>query len=101
MASHTVDGSGRGKVRALWVGAVTYFLILLNGLRYWGHVPLIIEILGTLLKLAILTLIVTSIRKSYKRGGSHVVSDSNKQSPSAASDADRRIIRFVWVLAVL
>lgn len=101
MASRTFDGSGRWKVRALWVGAVTYFLIFLNGLRYWGQVPLIIEILGTLLNLAIVTFLVTSIRKAYKSHGNRVVDDSNTQSSSVASDADRRKIRFVWFLSVL
>lgn len=96
-----VNVSARWRVRALWVGAGTYFLILLNDLRYWGHFPLVTEIFGTLLNLGILTVLMVNIRKAYESPKSEAASDSNQQSYTATDDRNRRRIRVIWTAAVL
>src|SRR5271169_1995391 len=94
------NDSGRWRVRALWVGAGTYFLILLNSLRYWGHFPLVIEIFGTLLNLGILTVLSVNIRNAYTSPESDRPSDSDQQSYAVTNDRNRQYIRLVWTAAV-
>jgi hypothetical protein len=61
----------RRRLKSLWIGVGLYSLIFLNGLRFGfanaGELPMVIVILGEVLNVAILTTIVLSLRKVYKR----------------------------------
>jgi hypothetical protein len=67
-------GFDQRRLKLAWIGAGTYFLIFLNGLRlgftYAGEVPVLVIILGELLNGAILTVIVLEIRKIYRKRSS-------------------------------
>jgi hypothetical protein len=53
--------------RLLWVGLVTYCLILLNSLRYVQGSPLYLVALGFLVNGSIILLLVVELKKTYKR----------------------------------
>ena len=61
------------RLKWLWVGAGTYFLIFLNGLRigfaYIGQIPLVAVILAEVLNASILAVFLLEIRKIYRRIG--------------------------------
>jgi hypothetical protein len=59
----------RTRVRLLWVGLGTYLLILLNDIRYLRNAPLYIVVLGILLNVGIVFVLVSELRKSYKKLG--------------------------------
>lgn len=68
-AKRRIDFDQR-RLKLLWIGGGTYFLIFLNGLRlgfaYAGELPTSVIILGELLNCAILAVIVLEIRKIYR-----------------------------------
>ena len=55
------------RVRVLWIGSALYFLILLNAFRYIYVVPYQILVVGGLVNAAIITAIVVSMRRVYRR----------------------------------
>jgi uncharacterized integral membrane protein len=61
----------RRRLKWLWIGAGTYSLIFLNGLRLGlanaSEFPLVVIILAEVLNGAILTTIILTLRKVYKR----------------------------------
>jgi hypothetical protein len=59
----------RRKLRWLWIGLGTYFLIFLNALRYATVVPYQIFILGALINGAVIVTIIMAMRRVYKRLG--------------------------------
>jgi hypothetical protein len=96
----TADGIPAVWLCVVQLVAVTYFLILLNSQRYWGHFPLITEVLSTLINLAIFAALIIALCKVYKSSESKVINDSYDPSSALANDADRQKIRIVWVAAV-
>jgi hypothetical protein len=95
----TIDADRR-QIRMLWVGGGIYFLILLNGLRYFGHLPYQIVILGAALNAMIFAVFVVTIRKVHKRmrnEGKNVTSTA----PAVTSEAKPRNIRALWLAAIL
>jgi uncharacterized integral membrane protein len=75
--SMSATDADRRRIQILSVGGGLYFLILLNGLRYFGHLPYQIVILGAALNGMMFTVFVVTIRKfirewrkAYMRSGS-------------------------------
>ena len=58
--------------KALWVGAVTYFIIFIRGLYYGytllGKLPTSGIVVGEILNASILISFIWSLRKTYARG---------------------------------
>jgi hypothetical protein len=96
-----VNDADRRKLRVLWVGAGLYFLIFLNGLRYFSQLPYQIVILGAALNAAIFTAIIVSLRKVYKRIGSEAQNAVPSVPPIGTTHAKPRNIRALWVAACL
>jgi hypothetical protein len=59
----SANDADRRRLRLLWIGGGTYFLILINGLRFFAEVPFQIVILGTVLNAMILTAFIVTISK--------------------------------------
>ncbi|MGD1212213.1 MAG: hypothetical protein ABR973_12755 [Candidatus Acidiferrales bacterium] len=57
----------RRTIRYLWIGLVTYFLILLNLIRIARTIPYQMLILGALLNAVILATIILTMRRIYER----------------------------------
>jgi len=61
----------RRRLKGLWIGAVLYSLIFLNGLRlgfaYVGRLPLVAIVFGEIFNASILTVFLLEIRKVYRR----------------------------------
>jgi hypothetical protein len=84
----------------LWVGAGLYFLIFVNGLRYFAQLPYQIVILGTAINAMILTALIVTIRKVYKRIGSGEVQTAMPSvAPNVTAYAKQRNIRVLWLAA--
>ena len=58
--------TGKSRIRGLWTGLITYFLIFLNAIRYAHQVPYQIFVLGALLNATILTAFVLALRRAYR-----------------------------------
>jgi len=56
----------RRRIRLLWIGLGTYFLIILNAVRIAHRVPYQLFVLGALLNVAIVTGIVILLRRAYR-----------------------------------
>jgi hypothetical protein len=91
----------RRRIRILSAGGGLYFLILLNGLRYFGHLPYQIVILGTALNGMILTVFVVTIRKVYKRMRTEDKSATATAAPAVTTEAKPRNVRALWLAAIL
>lgn len=59
----SANDADRRRLRLLWIGGGTYFLILINGLRFFAEVPFQIVIWGTVLNAMILTAFIVTISK--------------------------------------
>src|SRR5450432_2051003 len=97
-----ITNDDRRQIRILWVGAGLYFLILLNGLRYWGQLPYQVVILGAALNAMILTMFIMTIRKVRKRirtegKGVNLTDDA----PATTSEAKSQNVRGLWLAAGL
>jgi hypothetical protein len=55
------------RLRMLWVGFITYFLIMLNALRFATKVPYQIFILGALINMSIIVSIFVAMNKVRRR----------------------------------
>ncbi len=96
----STSDADRRRIRILWAGAGLYFLILLNGLRYFGHLPYQIVILGAVLNAMIFTVFVVTIRKVHRRMSAEA-KNVIPIAPPVASEAKPRNIRALWLLASL
>ena len=97
-----ITNGDRRQIRILWAGAGLYFLILLNGLRYWGQLPYQVVILGAALNAMILTMFIMTIRKVRKRirtegKGVNLTDDA----PATTSEAKSQNVRGLWLAAGL
>ncbi len=101
MTVRAMSKTDRRRLWALWGGAGLYFLILLNGLRYVGELPVLTIVLGTLLNGAIFTTFVVAIRRVYKRLESRAQVDAVVVSASVSPDADQKSTRVLWLGAGL
>jgi hypothetical protein len=92
----------RRRLRLLWIGAGTYFLILMNGLRFVPELPYQIAILGTAFNAIVLTVFIVEIRKVYKRIGSGDAKAAAASVPTNVIDyPKRRNVRGLWISAGL
>jgi hypothetical protein len=55
-----------GRIRLLWVGLVTYFLIFVNSARYLTSSPYQVVIVGSLINAGMITVFVVALRKAYR-----------------------------------
>ncbi len=60
------DGSDNGRIRWLWIGLGTYFLIFVNVGRYIRVVPYQLSIAGALINMGVITAFVVALRKAYR-----------------------------------
>jgi uncharacterized integral membrane protein len=65
-STRTKDAESR-RLRLLWVGLITYFLIMLNALRYVSTTPYQFVIVGALVNASILAAFIFEMRKIYRR----------------------------------
>ena len=91
----------RRRIRILSVGGGLYFLILLNGLRYFGHLPYQIVILGAALNGMMFTVFVVTIRKVYKRMRAEDKSATATAARAVTTEAKPRNVRALWLAAIL
>ena len=56
----------RRRIRMLWMGLGTYFLIFLNGVRIAPRVPYQLFVLGCLLTACVVTAVVILLRRAYR-----------------------------------
>ena len=101
MTVRAMSKTDRRRLWALWGGAGLYFLILLNGLRYVGELPVLAIVFGTLLNGAIFTTFVVAIRRVYKRLECRAQEDAVVVRVSVLPDADRKRTRALWLGAGL
>jgi hypothetical protein len=96
----SANDADRRRLRLLWIGAATYFLILVNGLRFFAEVPYQFVLLGMIVNAIMLTALVVTIRKVYKRIQS---GDAQIQvpapTPSATYSAKPQNVRALWLAA--
>jgi hypothetical protein len=98
----SANDADRRRLRLLWIGGGTYFLILINGLRFFAEVPFQIAILGTVVNAIILTTLIVTIRKVYKRiGSSEPQNQAPAATPNVAYSTKPRNIRVLWFAAGL
>jgi hypothetical protein len=92
----------RRKLRILWIGAGTYSLILLNGLRFFEELPYQVVLFGTAVNAALLIAFIMTIKKVSKRIR---VGDNQNQAlattPTATRSIHRRNIQVLWGAAAL
>jgi hypothetical protein len=86
----------RRKLRVLWIGAGLYFLILLNGLRFFSQLPYQIVI-----NAMIFTAMFVNIRRVHKRIGSEAQNTTPTVAPNVTTPAKPRNIRVLWLGAGL
>jgi uncharacterized integral membrane protein len=55
------------RIRLLWVGLITFCLILLNDVRYVKSSPLYVVVLGFLINGGLILVFVFELRKLYRR----------------------------------
>ena len=91
----------RRQIRILWAGAGLYFLILLNGLRYFGQLPYQAVILGAVLNAMIFTVFIMTIRKVRKRIRTEGKGINLTAAPATTSEAKPQNTRGLWVAAGL
>jgi hypothetical protein len=91
----------RRQIRMLSFGGGIYFLILLNGLRYFGHLPYQIVILGAALNAMIFTVFVVTIRKVHRRMRAGEKNVTRTAAPDVTGEAKPRNIRALWLAASL
>jgi lipoprotein signal peptidase len=60
------SGNDNGRIRLLWVGLVTYFLIFMNSARYLTRFPYQVLIAGALINAGMITAFVVALRKAYR-----------------------------------
>lgn len=60
------SGSDNGRIRWLWIGLGTYFLIFLNAGRYIRVVPYQASIAGALINIGVITAFVVALWKAYR-----------------------------------
>jgi hypothetical protein len=99
--SMSATDADRRRIRMLSVGGGLYFLILLNGLRYFGHLPSQIVILGAALNGMIFTVFVVTIRKVHKRMRAEEKSITPTATPTVTTEAKPRNVRALWLAASL
>ena len=92
-----MSNADRRSLWALWGGAVLYFLILLNGLRYLWELPFPIVVLGTLLNVTIFTTLVLAIKRAYKGRAGQTQTETTNVRPGVITDAHRQKIRVLWL----
>ena len=56
----------KSRIKGLWIGLVTDFLIFLNATRYAHKLPYQIFVIGCLLNATILTVFVLALRRAYR-----------------------------------
>jgi|SRR5450432_3965446 hypothetical protein len=96
-----ITNDDRRQIRILWVGAGLYFLILLNGLRYFGQLPYQVVILGAALNAMIFTMFIVTIRKVRKRIRTEGKGVNLKDAPATTSEAKPQNVRELWLAAGL
>jgi hypothetical protein len=67
MNSDNSTGTIRRKIRLLWIGLGTYFLIFLSASRFATKVSYQIFVLGALINGIIIVAIILAMRRAYKR----------------------------------
>ena len=101
------SGSDNGRIRWLWIGLGTYFLIFLNAGRYIRVVPYQVSIAGALINIGVITAFVVALVESIQkpetaefRGVSVDSADRRERRSSSrlgGADRDRdRPCRFRW-----
>jgi hypothetical protein len=65
--SSSASETDRRRLRFLWIGVISYSLIFLNGLGYAGKVPLPIFALGGTISAVIVTTLILTMTRIYKR----------------------------------
>jgi hypothetical protein len=55
-----------GRIRMLWIGLGTYFLIFVNAARYLRVVPYQVFVAGAVINGGILTAFIVELRKAYR-----------------------------------
>jgi hypothetical protein len=96
-----ITNGDRRQIRILWAGAGLYFLILLNGLRYFGRLPYQVVILGAALNAMIFSMFIMTIRKVRKRTRTEGKGINLTAAPATTSEAKPQNVRGLWVAAGL